>query len=45
MRILAAGYHMHIPKPAEPAELITAVASLDRANGEACTSLKKIVAP
>jgi PAS domain S-box-containing protein len=28
MRILAAGYQMHMPKPAEPAELVTAVASL-----------------
>ncbi len=28
MRVLSAGYQMHIPKPVEPAELITVVASL-----------------
>lgn len=28
MRVLSAGFHMHIPKPVEPAELIAVVASL-----------------
>ena len=28
MRVLSAGYQMHIPKPVEPAELTTIVASL-----------------
>lgn len=28
LRILSAGFHMHIPKPVEPAELITVVASI-----------------
>ncbi len=28
MRVLSAGYHLHIPKPVEPAELTTVIASL-----------------
>ena len=28
MRVLSAGYQMHIPKPVKPAELITVVANL-----------------
>jgi CheY-like chemotaxis protein len=28
MRVLSAGFQMHIPKPIQPAELITVVASL-----------------
>jgi hypothetical protein len=28
MRVLSAGYQIHIPKPVEPAELITVVANL-----------------
>jgi CheY-like chemotaxis protein len=28
MRVLSAGYQMHIPKPVEPAELTTVVANL-----------------
>jgi len=28
LRILSAGFHMHIPKPVEPAELITVVANI-----------------
>ena len=30
LRILAAGFQMHVPKPVEPAELITVVASIAR---------------
>jgi hypothetical protein len=28
VRAIAAGYHMHVPKPVDPAELRTIVASL-----------------
>jgi CheY-like chemotaxis protein len=28
MKTLSAGYQMHVPKPVEPAELVTLVASL-----------------
>lgn len=28
MRVLVSGFHMHVPKPVEPAELVTVVASL-----------------
>ena len=30
MRVLSAGYQMHIPKPVEPAELTTVIACLAR---------------
>jgi hypothetical protein len=30
LRVLAAGFQMHVPKPAEPDELVAAVASLTR---------------
>jgi hypothetical protein len=30
MRALRAGFHMHLPKPVQPAELVTVVASLAR---------------
>jgi PAS domain S-box-containing protein len=33
VRILAAGFQMHVPKPIEPAELVVAVASVARATG------------
>jgi CheY-like chemotaxis protein len=32
MRVLSAGYHMHIPKPVEPAELAAVVGSLAQRN-------------
>lgn len=28
IRLLAAGFRMHVPKPVEPAELVTVVASV-----------------
>ncbi len=28
LRVLSAGYQMHVPKPIQPAELVTVVASL-----------------
>jgi CheY-like chemotaxis protein len=33
VRLLAAGFNMHVPKPVEPAELITVVATLARRPG------------
>jgi len=35
VRLLAAGYNMHIPKPVEPAELMVVLASLARRAGDA----------
>jgi PAS domain S-box-containing protein len=36
LRALSEGYHMHIPKPVEPAELVLAIANLtDRGTGQA----------
>jgi len=32
MRVLSAGYHIHIPKPVEPAELAAVVGSLAQRN-------------
>jgi len=30
VRLLAAGYNMHVPKPVEPAELVAVIAALAR---------------
>jgi CheY-like chemotaxis protein len=32
MRALAAGFHIHVPKPVEPAELLVAIRSLRERN-------------
>ncbi len=34
MRVLSAGFQMHVPKPVEPAELLAVVASLAKRNNE-----------
>ena len=38
LRTLAAGYSMHVPKPVDPAELATIVASLARPGGTVVVS-------
>jgi DNA-binding response OmpR family regulator len=34
VRLLRAGFQMHVPKPIEPAELVAAVANVSRSTGK-----------
>ena len=41
IRALSAGFHMHIPKPVEPAELATVIASLTGRAGKQTSGLMR----